>query len=213
MLSRREAGRRSPIGAGARVRRPADPQDARERMRRRPRSRSSSLASAPRTPPCPCTSCPMSPRRSHRPARNCPALCCQLSQDAADGVLGVRGHLTAARTKERSFASQINAGGPIWPHGTPRPCRPSNSQILETCVNAANYWIPASGRSRTRTWSWARETAARSQTRGVYVSQGARDVRHPPATRGGAHQPGALQCPSSVPRIWRERHAVGVRSS
>ena len=41
---------------------------------------------------------------------------------------------------------------PLWPHGTPRPCRSSSSQILENCADAANSWIPADGRSRTRTW-------------------------------------------------------------
>ena len=40
----------------------------------------------------------------------------------------------------------------MWPHGTPGPCRPSSSQIPENWVNAANSWIPADGRSRTRTW-------------------------------------------------------------
>ena len=83
---------------------------------------------------------------------NVPALAGQFPQYAADGVLGARADLTAARNQERFFASQVTAGGPIWPHGTPRPCRPSSSQIPENCVNAANSWIPASGRSRTRTW-------------------------------------------------------------
>ena len=83
---------------------------------------------------------------------NVPALTGQFPQHAADGVLGARGHLTAARTRERFFASQVTAGGPIWPRGTPRPCRSSSSQIPENCVNAAISWIPASGRSRTRTW-------------------------------------------------------------
>ena len=43
-----------------------------------------------------------------------------------------------------------------WPHcgpvEHPDHADPSSSQILENCVNAANSWIPASGRSRTRTW-------------------------------------------------------------
>ena len=57
-----------------------------------------------------------------------------------------------ARNQERFFASQVTARGPIWPHGTPRPCRSSSSQIPENWANAANSWIPADGRSRTRTW-------------------------------------------------------------
>ena len=40
---------------------------------------------------------------------------------------GARAHLTTARNQERFFASQITAGGPIWPRGTPRPCRSSSS--------------------------------------------------------------------------------------
>ena len=41
-------------------------------------------------------------------------------QYAADGVPGARAHLTAARTKERFFASQVTAGGPIVaPRNTP----------------------------------------------------------------------------------------------
>ena len=51
----------------------------------------------------------------------------------------------AARTQERFFASQVTAGGPIWPRGAPRPHRSSSSQIPENCVNAANSWIPRVG--------------------------------------------------------------------
>ena len=41
-------------------------------------------------------------------------------QDAADGVLGARADLTAARTKERFSASQVTARGPIVaPWNTP----------------------------------------------------------------------------------------------
>ena len=44
----------------------------------------------------------------------------QFAQYAANGVLGARAHLTAARTKERFFASQVTARGPIVaPWNTP----------------------------------------------------------------------------------------------
>ena len=46
-------------------------------------------------------------------------------------------------------------GNRRWPHMAPwntRPRRSSSSQIPENCANAANSWIPANGRSRTRTW-------------------------------------------------------------
>ena len=46
----------------------------------------------------------------------------------------------------------VIAGGPIWPHGPPRLPRPFSSQKPDTRANAGSSWIPASGRSRTRTW-------------------------------------------------------------
>ena len=44
---------------------------------------------------------------------NVPARAGELAQYAADGVPRARSHLTAARTKERFFASQVTARGPI----------------------------------------------------------------------------------------------------
>ena len=51
---------------------------------------------------------------------NVPARAGELAQYAADGVPRARSHLTAARTKERFFASQVTARGPIVaPWNTP----------------------------------------------------------------------------------------------
>ena len=51
---------------------------------------------------------------------NVPARASELAQYAADGVPRARSHLTAARTKERFFASQVTARGPIVaPWNTP----------------------------------------------------------------------------------------------
>ena len=83
---------------------------------------------------------------------NVPTRAGQLAQYAADGVLGARARLTAARNQERLFASEVTADGPIWPHGAPTLPRSFSSQKPDNCSNAANCWIPASGRSRTRTW-------------------------------------------------------------
>ena len=40
----------------------------------------------------------------------------------------------------------------MWPHGAPTLPRAFRSQKPEKYANAANSWIPADGRSRTRTW-------------------------------------------------------------
>ena len=94
----------------------------------------------------------MSPRRATNRRAECSSARRQFPQHTANVALVARARLTAARTKERFFASQELPVAPLWPHRTPRPCRPFSSQILENCANAANSWIPASGRSRTRTW-------------------------------------------------------------
>jgi hypothetical protein len=69
------------------------------------------------------------------------ALAGQFAQYAADGVPRARSHVPAARTKERFFASQVTAGGPIVAPWNTRPCRSPSSQILENCADAANSWF------------------------------------------------------------------------
>ena len=62
----------------------------------------------------------ISPHRAVNRRGECSALAGQFAQYAANGVPGARTHLTAARTKERFFASQVTAGGPIVaPWNTP----------------------------------------------------------------------------------------------
>ena len=73
----------------------------------------------------------MSPHRATNHRGEYSALAGQFPQQAADGVPGAPAHLTEARTKERFSASQVTARGPIVTPRTPRPCRPSSSQILE----------------------------------------------------------------------------------
>ena len=57
-----------------------------------------------------------------------------------------------ARSQERFFASQVTARGPIWPHGTPRPCRSSNRLNPRELVKCREFRNSNHGRSRTRTW-------------------------------------------------------------
>jgi hypothetical protein len=94
------------------------------------------------------------------------ALASQFPQSAADGVLRARADLTAARTKERFFASQATSWWPIWPLGAPRPSDPLAARNPEHCANAANSWIPADGRSwtRTRALFLIRKTSCRLQS-------------------------------------------------
>jgi hypothetical protein len=62
----------------------------------------------------------MSPRRGTNRRGERSALAGQFAQYAADGVLGARADALAARTKERFFASEVTAGGPIVaPWNTP----------------------------------------------------------------------------------------------
>ena len=82
---------------------------------------------------------------------NVPALAGQFAQYAADSVLGARAHLTAARNQERFFASQVTEGGPIWPHGTPGPCRSSSSPNPRPLIKCRQFRDSNDGRSWTRT--------------------------------------------------------------
>jgi len=76
----------------------------------------------------------------------------QFAQSAADCVLRASADLTAPRTQDRFVASPVNAGGPIVAPRCTRAASTSHSQKPENWANAANFWIPADGRSRTRTW-------------------------------------------------------------
>ena len=72
-------------------------------------------------------------------------------QDAPTAFSEPAPTLTAARTQER-FSSQASSWWPQMAHGAPRPSDPLPARKPEHCANAANSWIPADGRSRTRTW-------------------------------------------------------------
>jgi len=148
-MPRQSEERRSPTRAGARARRPARPSG---------RTRTDGPAvpiaiikprNAARPPERPA-------RRSHAPAtsrqRKRLVLAGQFPQHTPDGILGARADPMAARNQECFFASKVNAVAPWWPHGPRRPCRANHSQKPDSCPNAANFWITADGRSRTRTW-------------------------------------------------------------
>ena len=142
VLPRQCAARRSPIRADARGRRSARPfRTGMGRIARadhmaivkpsasRPRSRSRRRSAPARDG----RSRPAGPSTAEA---NVPALARQLAQYAADGVLGARAGLTAARNEERFFASQVTAGGPIWPLGAPRVAlskRQPNPRPLRKC--------------------------------------------------------------------------------
>ena len=85
-------------------------------------------------------------------AANVPALAGEFAQYAADGVPEARADLTAARNQERFFASQVTAGGPLWPRGTPRPRRSSSSPNPRPLLKCRQFRDSNDGRSRTRTW-------------------------------------------------------------
>ena len=89
----------------------------------------------------------------HQPPR-------RMSQRAPASSLSTRRTVfpepAATRQRREPRSAFRLTGNRPWPHCGPmeHPDRadPSSSQIPENCANAANFWIPASGRSRTRTW-------------------------------------------------------------
>ena len=94
----------------------------------------------------------MSPRRATNRRGERSALAGQFPQYAANGVPGARAHLTAARTKERFFASQVTAGGPIvapWNTPTVPILQQPDPRKLRKC---SEFLDSGDGRSRTRTW-------------------------------------------------------------
>ena len=101
-------------------------------------------------------------------------------------------------------ASRQHAGREPGPHPAGPSCGYRSSPL-------ASRWSTATEPS-TEAGSWAGENAARSETPGSTLLGCARS-RPIVAPGGGAHQPAALPCPSSVLRIRRDRQAVAVRSS
>ena len=121
VLSRQCARRRSPIRAGARARRsarpsgrawpyrPRGPDGDRQAVASRPRSRSRRRSAPARDGRC-------RPAGPPTAEANVPALAGQFPQYAADGVLGARAHLTAARNQGALFRL---TGNRRWPHCGP----------------------------------------------------------------------------------------------
>ena len=81
----------------------------------------------------------LAPPGHQPPEANVPARAGELAQYAADGVPRARSHVTAARTKERFFASQATARGPIVAPSNTRPCPSSSSQILEKLYECSEF--------------------------------------------------------------------------
>ena len=94
---------------------------------------------------------PPAPRRTFRARRPVP-------QYVADPVLGVRRRRAGGAKPGALFRLTSNRR---WPHMAPwnTPTVPTlRHPDSRNCVNAANSWIPASGRSRTRTCFLIRKT-------------------------------------------------------
>ena len=133
-----------------------DPQDGHGRISRGPDgdppSRSRPGLDHVADPAYTCMSSSMSPPGPPTAKANAPRSPASSLRTRRTGSRQPAPTLERHESRERFFASQVRAGGPMWPHGAPTPRRSFSSQKPDNCPNAANSWIPANGRSRTRTW-------------------------------------------------------------
>ena len=93
-------------------------------------------------------------RATNRPAfQRSPASSLRDGTHATNGVLAAHADLDAGAKPGALSRLPVIAGGPmVAPWTTQRARRSTHSRKPENRSNAGKSWIPASGRSRTRTW-------------------------------------------------------------